>query len=61
MYLPPGTSGAGFAILFQLIAIPRGRGGGGRGALRYGLAIMCGTTLGSDGSGRDSQAKIGGR
>ena len=32
---------------------------GGGEALRYGLAIICRTTLGS--SGRDSKAEIGGR
>ena len=32
----------------------------GGGALRYGLAIICRTTLGSGGGGRDSKAEIGG-
>ena len=34
------------------------RGGGGGEALRYGLAIMCPTTLGSGGGGRDSKGEI---
>ena len=33
---------------------------GGRGALRYGLANMCLSTLGSGGSGTDNKAEIGG-
>ena len=37
------------------------RVGGGGGALGYGLAIMCRTTLGSGGGGRDSKGEIGGQ
>ena len=33
---------------------------GGGGALGYGLTIMCRTTLGSGGGGRDSKGEIGG-
>ena len=36
------------------------RGGGGGGALGYGLAIMCRTTQGSGGGGRDIKGEIGG-
>ena len=36
-------------------------GVGGGGALRYGLAIMCRTTLGSGGGGMGSKAEIGGQ
>ena len=50
-------------VILQMMKVGGGGSspGGGGGALRYGLAIMCRTTLGSGGGGRDSKGEIGGR